>query len=172
MNQSELSDDSAARVLDNWLRATFPDDHPAVSAWKAVQEGQTPRPGVQSLWTRDGGPVLDLPPARWGAPFARITTMQSPGQPLRWALAADQRGTMIEPLLLARQRPAGPTPHDLLQDRATPYWVERALRSALDRDPVKAAAEAEVMARALGQHADEVLARAARPAANPTFTPL
>ncbi len=150
------------QVLDKWLQASFAQDHPARKAWDQVRSACTPFPGVHSVWTRHGGPALDLPVLLWGIPFARITAMQEPGKPVRWALASDQSNTIIEPLMLDAQqsRPAEPTAEDLLEDPATPYWVGRALRSALDRDPVKAAAEAEVMARVLARRADKVLEKA------------
>jgi len=148
---------AADQVLDNWLQASFEQDHPARKAWNEVRSACLPSPGVHAVWTRAGGPVLDLPVTRWGIPFARITTMHSPGAPVRWALAADQSATMIEPLMLDAKNPDVPTAEELLSDPATPSWVNRALRSALDRDPVKAAAEAEVMARSLARRADAVL---------------
>jgi hypothetical protein len=149
----------ADQVLDNWLQASFAEDHPARKAWDQVRAACTPFPGVHSVWTRCGGPALDLPVLRWGIPFARITAMQTPGEPVRWALAADQSNTMIEPMLLneQRSRQLERTAEELLADPATPNWVVRALRSALDRDPVKAAGEAEVMARVLARRADQVL---------------
>lgn len=135
----------------------------------AAEAGQQAKPvGIQEVWTRSSGPVLDGPPSRSGVPFARITRFQSfAGQRRQgWALAADQTGTMIEPLLLDEKArsDALPSPQQLLADIATPNWLSRALRSSLDRDPVKAANEATVLARVLCRRADETLA-AAQPAA-------
>lgn len=120
---------------------------------------------VQDVWTRSGQPVLDGPPSRWGVPFARITRFQSAsGTPREgWALAADQRGTMIEPLLVdVADRQGAPNPEQLLADRVTPGWLAAALRSALDRDPVKAANEAAVLSLLLSKRADQVLIAAQR----------
>ncbi len=127
----------------------------------AVQAGSA----VQDVWTRSGQPVLEGPPSRWGVPFARITRFQSSsGTPSEgWALAADQRGTMIEPLLVdLADRHDAPSPEQLLADLATPGWLAAALRSALDRDPVKAANEADVLSRVLSKRADDTLAAAQR----------
>lgn len=162
----------ADQVLDKWLQASFTQEHPARKAWNELRRACLPSPGMHAVWTRDGGPVLDLPVTRWGLPFARITTMHSPGAPVRWALAADQSATMIEPLMLDAKCAAGPTAEGLLSDPATPYWVGRALRSALDRDPVKAAAEAEVIARLLARRADAVLQAALKPNKPSFWTPL
>lgn len=130
----------------------------------AAAPGHQPAPaGFQNVWTRSGGPVLDGPPPRWGVPFARITPFQSTSGPCRegWALAADQTGTMIEPLLDQKAgSEALPSPQQLLDDPATPNWLLRALRSSMDRDPVKAANEATVLAQVLCRRADETLAAA------------
>lgn len=127
----------------------------------AAQEGNA----VQDVWTRSGQPVLEGPPARWGVPFARITRFHSPTgtPPEGWALAADQRGTMIEPLLVdVSVRQGVPTPEELFADRASPGWLIDALRRALDRDPVKAANEAAVLSQVLSKRADETLLAAQR----------
>jgi hypothetical protein len=46
---------------------------------------------------------------------------------------------------------------DILEDKAASYWLKNALRSALERDPVDAATDAEILAAALKEHLDEVL---------------
>ena len=50
-----------------------------------------------------------------------------------------------------------PTTIEVLHDPSTPYWLSRALTDALERDPVKAANEAEVLAAVLRRRADELL---------------
>jgi hypothetical protein len=55
--------------------------------------------------------------------------------------------------------------HDLpeiakvLQDPAASFWLKDALRSALARDPVDAANDAEILCRLLARRCDEILAR-------------
>ena len=112
-----------------------------------------PQGGVQVLWTRTGGPVFLGGQSRLDMPFARITQFRAPCGRIRegWALAADQAGTMIEPLLALASVDVDPPPEplQLLGDPGSPGWVVRALRSALDREPAQAAAEATVLARVL-----------------------
>lgn len=45
---------------------------------------------------------------------------------------------------------------DILEDKTSSYWLKNALRSALDRDPVDAAADAEILAKALQEHLENV----------------
>lgn len=117
-----------------------------------VARGGAPT-GVYPLWTRTGGPVFLGGVTQLQQPFARITRFQSRfGAPRDgWALAADQAGTMIEPLLAVASVDVEPPPEAqcLLEQSSTPGWVVRALRSALDREPAQAAAEASVLARVL-----------------------
>lgn len=49
---------------------------------------------------------------------------------------------------------------DLLQDASLSYWLRDALTSALDRDPVDAAADAGLLSAILDRRADEIAARA------------
>ncbi|MBI2770347.1 MAG: hypothetical protein HYX47_12045 [Burkholderiales bacterium] len=118
----------------------------------AAARGAAPS-GVYALWTRTGGPVFLGGVTQLQQPFARITRFQSRfgAQREGWALAADQAGTMIEPLLAVASVDVDPPPaaESLLEESSTPGWVVRALRSALDRDPAQAAAEATVLARVL-----------------------
>lgn len=53
-----------------------------------------------------------------------------------------------------------PRPNDLLNDPASSRWVIEALRSALQRDPIDAANDAELVAAALAAHAADLLAMA------------
>jgi hypothetical protein len=45
----------------------------------------------------------------------------------------------------------------VLADPAASFWLKEALRSALDRDPVDAANDAEVLAQLLGRRCQEIL---------------
>ena len=47
----------------------------------------------------------------------------------------------------------------VLADQAASVWLRDALRSALDRDPVDAANDAEVLAQLLDQRCQETLRR-------------
>ena len=47
----------------------------------------------------------------------------------------------------------------VLVDPAASCWLKDALRSALDRDPVDAASDAEVLAQLLEQRCQEILGR-------------
>jgi hypothetical protein len=44
----------------------------------------------------------------------------------------------------------------ILDDLSASYWIKNALRSALERDPVDAATDAEVLAAALRERSDHV----------------
>jgi len=48
----------------------------------------------------------------------------------------------------------------LLQDPSISYWLRNALTSALERDPVDAAADAGLLSAVLDRRADEIAARA------------
>ncbi len=50
-----------------------------------------------------------------------------------------------------------PTPQDLLDAPDVSFWLKAALRTALERDPVDSAADAELLARVLGARADTTL---------------
>lgn len=81
-----------------------------------------------------------------------------------WVLADDQADTVLAELLQVHhehEQPT-PTPDQLLADAASSRWLRDSLHGALQRDPVKAAAEAGVLARSLRQRADSVLAFAVR----------
>ena len=47
----------------------------------------------------------------------------------------------------------------VLADPAASFWLKDALRTALDRDPVDAANDAEVLAQLLEQWCQEILGR-------------
>jgi len=47
----------------------------------------------------------------------------------------------------------------VLADPAASFWLKEALRSALTRDPVDAANDAEVLARLLDRRCQEILRR-------------
>lgn len=50
------------------------------------------------------------------------------------------------------------SPAAILADPASSYWLKDALRSALDRDPIDAAADAELLAHVLKDRANRALA--------------
>lgn len=45
----------------------------------------------------------------------------------------------------------------VLNDPCASYWLKHSLRTGLSRDPLDAAHDAEVLAKLLGQQADETL---------------
>jgi hypothetical protein len=47
----------------------------------------------------------------------------------------------------------------VLKDPAASFWLKAALRSALARDPVDAANDADLLCRLLARRCDEILAR-------------
>lgn len=49
------------------------------------------------------------------------------------------------------EQPELPIVDGLLRDPSTSYWLRNALRSALQRDPVDAANDADILARVLDQ---------------------
>lgn len=53
-------------------------------------------------------------------------------------------------------------PANLLCDPSSSHWLIDALKTALTRDPIDAAADAAALAEALAGHADDVLADALR----------
>jgi hypothetical protein len=55
----------------------------------------------------------------------------------------------------------------IMNGYAATFWLKRTLASALERDPVDALADAEVLARALREHCDNVLQRTMIEAVNP-----
>ena len=46
---------------------------------------------------------------------------------------------------------------EVLEDPSASFWLKTALRSALCRDPVDAAHDAEIMARLLAERCDQIL---------------
>ena len=64
--------------------------------------------------------------------------------------AACQREA-LEPLDLPVYVPTPPQPEDVLGDPAASFWLKGALRSALPRDPVDAANDAEILAWVLNE---------------------
>lgn len=65
----------------------------------------------------------------------------------------------LEPLELHVERPALPTIHEVLADRASSHWIKHALMASLSRDPVDAANDAELLARVLDARCRELLSR-------------
>ena len=51
-----------------------------------------------------------------------------------------------------------PTLEEVLRDPAASFWLKYALRTALSRDPVDAANDAEVLAKLLDRRCREILA--------------
>jgi hypothetical protein len=49
-----------------------------------------------------------------------------------------------------------------MADPAASFWLKRSLRTALERDPVDAANDAEVLAQMLRERCDEILRAAER----------
>ena len=116
-----------------------------------------PMGAIHEVWTRTGG--LAWPRERDTRPALRITPCETFGARARtWALAADQRGTLLEAAIEDLDSPQPPTLESRSQDPATPRWLVHAIAGVGQRDPVKAAAEASVLARTLAQRADQVLA--------------
>lgn len=56
-----------------------------------------------------------------------------------------------------RQEHELPTIEEVLRDRSASAWLKAALRSALERDPVDAANDAEVLARLLDRRCRSML---------------
>jgi len=63
----------------------------------------------------------------------------------------------LSPLDFAQKEKAIPSADQVLADPATSYWLCRALREALARDPVDVANDAEVLARVLEARCREIL---------------
>lgn len=55
----------------------------------------------------------------------------------------------------------------IMNGYAATFWLKRTLASALERDPVDALADAEVLVRALREHCDNILQRAMIEAISP-----
>jgi hypothetical protein len=55
------------------------------------------------------------------------------------------------------EQPEVPTVEDLLRDPSTSFWLRNALTSALLRDPVDAANDAEILARVLDRQCQLLL---------------
>lgn len=152
--------------------ATVPDDDAALTLAMSYDAGlEAARAGVQELQAC----LSDLPfegcPERWTElPLARIVWCEERGDRhvgipdvSGWCLAPDQAGTIVAQLAAqesdridAASRPT-PTVQQLLDDPAASSWLKTALQAALRRDPVDAANEAEVLARALAVHAENIL---------------
>lgn len=64
---------------------------------------------------------------------------------------------MAQPAEFPRQTPPEPTIEGVLADPAASFWLKNALRSALQRDPVDAANDAEVLAKLLDQRCKKLL---------------
>ncbi len=74
-------------------------------------------------------------------------------RPAAWAQwERDARGPVLPPI---------PTVDDILRDPSSSWWLKTAVATALDRDPVDAANEAEVLSRCLGARALQLLLREA-----------
>lgn len=50
-----------------------------------------------------------------------------------------------------------PTIADILDSRSASFWLRDALRAAINRDPVDAARDAELMAELLRERCDQIL---------------
>jgi hypothetical protein len=50
-----------------------------------------------------------------------------------------------------------PTIEEILSDPSASYWLQNALRSALSRDPVDAANDADILARLLDRRCRQIL---------------
>jgi hypothetical protein len=55
------------------------------------------------------------------------------------------------------ERPELPSVDGLLRDPSTSFWLRNALTSALQRDPVDAANDADILARVLDQKCRSIL---------------
>jgi len=65
----------------------------------------------------------------------------------------------LEPLELGSVKQARCTPEDVLHDPAASFWLKEVLQSALGRDPVDAANDAEILARLLVERCRSILGR-------------
>jgi|JI10StandDraft_1071094.scaffolds.fasta_scaffold49758_6 hypothetical protein len=116
----------------------------------------------------------DLPfegcPEAWAEkPFARIRWFEdggdrSAGIPAMagWTLDADQAGTVLEDLAMRaiEDDATPPTPAQVLADRSASRWLLAAIRDSLQRDPVDAANDAQILAAVFRRRAEEVLTQA------------
>ncbi len=116
----------------------------------------------------------DLPfdgcPEAWAEkPFARIRWFEdagdrSAGIPAMagWTLGADQAGTVLEDLAARaiEDDATPPTPAQVLADRSASRWLLAAIRDSLQRDPVDAANDAQMLAAVFRRRAEQVLAQA------------
>ena len=57
------------------------------------------------------------------------------------------------------EQPELPSVEELLKDPSTSFWLRNALTSALLRDPVDAANDAEILARVLDHQCRQILAQ-------------
>jgi hypothetical protein len=161
----EMNEAQVRVTLERWLQANTPNED-VMEAWRTLcatldaTRGGTaiPTGAIHEVWTRTGG--LAWPRGRETRPALRITPCETFGARGRtWALAADQRGTLLEAAIEDLDSPPSPTLEALSQDPATPRWLLQAIAGLGQRDPVKAAAEASVLARTLAQRAEQVLAQ-------------
>jgi hypothetical protein len=65
----------------------------------------------------------------------------------------------LEPLQFGNGGPPLPTTDEVLADPAASHWMKQALSSALRRDPVDAANDAEILAQLLDKHCRDVLSQ-------------
>lgn len=65
----------------------------------------------------------------------------------------------LEPLALGVSEEPVCVPEDILRDPAASFWLKDVLRSALSRDPVDAANDAELLARLLEERCRSILSR-------------
>lgn len=135
---------------------------------------QAARAGAQELHACFSDLPFDGCPEHWAElPFGRIVWREERGDRNAgiqdvsgWCLAPDQRGTIVAALAAQETDsidPSGgrtPTVDEVRDDPAASRWLKTALQTALERDPVDAANEAEVLARVLAVHAEGVLAKA------------
>lgn len=161
----------------------IPDDDRELAAALNFDRGvEAAHAGVHELSAGfDDLPFEGCPEAWCEKPFAKIGWYEDGGEPgvgipprHGWTLAPDQSGTVLADLVERERERARPAPSvdDLLADPAASHWLKNTLRAALERDPVDAANEAEVLARALALHADELLAQhLARAPAPQVFPP-
>ncbi len=62
-------------------------------------------------------------------------------------------------MTVRHEQPELPSVDGLLRDPSTSFWLRNALTSALSRDPVDAANDADILARVLGERCRSILNR-------------
>ncbi len=155
----------------------IPDDDSALALAMQFDRGlEAARAGVLELSAGYGELQFLGCPEHWTEiPFARIIWREDAGdrdagiEPVSgWSLADDQTGTVVAALAAAENPTIDATGHrtptveEVLADLAASEWVKIALRTALARDPVDAANEAEVLASVLAARADSLLEAASK----------